>query len=139
MSDSKPPFDDDLPEGRDGDDYEVGYRKPPKQTRFKKGQSGNPKGRPKGLKNLATDLREELSESIPVRENGRVKRMSKQRALIKALVTKGLNADPRAMETTLKLVTNILGAGDDQIAEAPLSSMDRRILESFLGGDDETV
>lgn len=137
MSDSKPPFDDELPEGRDDDDYEVGYRKPPKQTRFKKGQSGNPKGRPKGLKNLATDLREELSERIPVRENGSVKRMSKQRALIKALVTKGLNADPRSMETTLKLVANILGAGDDQIAEAPLSLEDGKILEAFLGGDDE--
>jgi hypothetical protein len=139
MADSKPPFDDDLPEGRDGDDYEVGYRKPPKQTRFKKGQSGNPKGRPKGLKNLATDLREELSERITVRENGRVKRMSKQRALVKAQVAKALGADPRAMEATLKLIANIFGAGDDQIAEAPLSSEDREILETYLGGDDEPV
>ena len=41
------------------DDYEVGYKKPPIHTRFKPGVSGNPKGRPKGTKNLATDLAEE--------------------------------------------------------------------------------
>ena len=51
-------------------EYEVGYRKPPKTTRFKAGKSGNPKGRPKGSTNLATDLSAELSEQITVREGG---------------------------------------------------------------------
>ena len=64
-------------------EYTVGYRKPPKATRFKPGQSGNPKGRPKGSPNLAADLSTELGELITVREGGAAQRVSKQRALIK--------------------------------------------------------
>jgi Family of unknown function (DUF5681) len=47
-------------------DYEVGYGKPPRHTRFKKGQSGNPRGRPNGSKNLSTLLSETLSEPVIV-------------------------------------------------------------------------
>src|SRR5215469_15592455 len=52
-------------------DYEVGYGKPPRHTRFKKGQSGNPRGRPCGSKNLKTLLSEALSEPVIITENGR--------------------------------------------------------------------
>ena len=52
-------------------DYEVGYGKPPKAGRFKPGQSGNPRGRPKGTLNLKTDLQQELAERISVREGDR--------------------------------------------------------------------
>ena len=78
-------------------EYEVGYRKPPKTTRFKTGKSGNPKGRPKGSTNLATDLSAELNEQITVREGGQARRVTKQRALIKALTAQALQGDVRAI------------------------------------------
>lgn len=60
------------------EDYEVGYGKPPKRSQFKKGQSGNPEGRPKETKNLKTDLADELGETVTVRDGERVKTVSKQ-------------------------------------------------------------
>ena len=78
------------------DSHEVGYGKPPKNTRFKPGRSGNPKGRPKGRKNFQTELLEELHESIAVREGGRRRIVSKQRAMLKTLTAKALQGDARA-------------------------------------------
>ena len=84
-------------------EYEVGYRRPPKATRFKTGQSGNPKGRPRGSPNLATDLSAELGEQITIREGGQARQVGKQRALIKSLMAKALQGDVRATTALLAL------------------------------------
>lgn len=89
-------------------EYTVGYRKPPQATRFKPGQSGNPRGRPKGSPNLATDLSTELGELITVREGGEARRVSKQRALIKSLMTKALQGDVRATTALLALYARVI-------------------------------
>ena len=88
--------------------YKVGYSKPPKAKQCKKGRSGNPKGRPKGSLNLATDLTAELSEQITVREDGRSRRVSKQRALIKSLLAKALQGDVRASAALLALYARVI-------------------------------
>ena len=62
---------------------EVGYKKPPRNRQFKKGQSGNPKGRPKDARNFATDFDKELNALIPVTENGKRTRISKRLAIVK--------------------------------------------------------
>jgi hypothetical protein len=91
-----------------GRESQVGYRKPPKATRFKPGQSGNPKGRPKGSPNLANDLSAELGEQITVREGGEPHRVSKQRALIKSLMAKALQGDVRATTALLALYARVI-------------------------------
>jgi hypothetical protein len=83
--------------------YKIGYGKPPVATRFKPGQSGNPRGRPKGSRNLATDLAAELEELITVREQGRARRVTKQRALIKSLMERALAGNVRASTAMLAL------------------------------------
>ena len=82
---------------------DVGYGNPPRAHQFKPGQSGNPRGRPKGTLNLATDLAAELGEQISVRENGHTRRISKQRALVKSLMSKALDGDVRATTALLAL------------------------------------
>jgi hypothetical protein len=82
-----------MPDGS----YEVGYKRPPKENQFKPGQSGNPNGRPKGRKNLSTDLREEMSQKVSVNEGGTHQIISKQRAMLKALFSKAAKGDTRAV------------------------------------------
>jgi hypothetical protein len=110
-------------------DYEVGYGKPPKHTRFKKGQSGNPRGRPKGTKNLKTDLTEELSERVRIREGGRTRSISKQRAIVKTLVAQAAKGDARATANLIGLVNRLIEADHDAHAEAPLSTDEEAVLD----------
>lgn len=110
------------------EDYETGYGKPPKKHQFQKGQSGNPKGRKKGTKNLRTDLEEELNESIALTEGGEPKKVSKQRAILKATVAKAIKGDVRATQTILNLMADVLG-NEDTKTEAPLAKDEEGLLE----------
>jgi hypothetical protein len=116
----------------DKTDNKVGYRRPPVNTRFQPGQTGNPKGRPKGTANLRTDLRDELSEHIRVREGERDLKVSKQRAMLKALVAKALRGDARAANVVLGLVSKLFEAAVPTEPEPNLTADDQAILERFL-------
>lgn len=115
-----------------GGSYEIGYKKPPEAHRFKPGQSGNPNGRPKGTRNLKTDLMEELSERILVREGEREIRVSKQRALIKSQVNRGIKGDNRAADKIFELYLKLKGI-EDEAAQAglPLSSEEQEVLRAL--------
>jgi hypothetical protein len=113
-------------------DYEVGYSKPPKHTRFKPGQSGNPRGRPKGTKNLKTDLMEELGEKILIREGDHPRQVSKQRALVKALLTRALKGDVRAANLLLSMMMRLFDTGEgapDEVED--LRPDELEILEAY--------
>jgi hypothetical protein len=82
----------------------TGYGKPPRQTRFKKGQSGNPTGRPKGTPNLATALERALSEQVVINEGGQRRTVTKLEATVTQLVNKAMMGDHRAMQQLLAVV-----------------------------------
>ena len=108
----------------------VGYRKPPKNTQFKKGKSGNPNGRPKGAKNFSTDLIEVLEQLIVIREGGRVKKVTGQRALLLRMLDKGLKGDPRAAMAVLGLAERRATERPDEGAARPLSAEEIELLEA---------
>ena len=87
-------------------DYEVGYGKPPKATRFSPGQSGNSKGRTKGTKNFATVLAKELDARVIVKEGVQRKTIAKREAVAKQLVNKAVGGDLKAIQPLLS-ITNL--------------------------------
>ncbi|SRR6266542_187826 len=92
------------------DDYDVGYCRPPKATRFVTGKSGNPNGRPPSCLRMGSPakfvdiLMKELDSPITMMEGGKPKKISKQRALIKNLVNRAMNGSARAIASLFKLV-----------------------------------
>lgn len=78
--------------------YAVGYCKPPRHSRFKPGQSGNPKGRPKAARGFGAELAEELQKTVKVKENGIVRKISKSRFMVKSQVNKAMSGDTRAFQ-----------------------------------------
>jgi hypothetical protein len=110
---------------------DVGYCKPPKHTRFKPGHSGNPRGRPRGTRNLKTDLAEELAERIPITEGGRKRSVSKQRGMVKQLVAKALKGDVRAASIILDQAERLLGVGTDASNES-LTPDRQAILDAYI-------
>ena len=85
-------------------DYEVGYGKPPKRTRFRKGRSGNPKGRPKGAKSIWAVLDKVLREKVMVREGGKRKRITKIEASFKSLLDQAMKGNVRALTKFIELI-----------------------------------
>jgi Family of unknown function (DUF5681) len=77
---------------------EVGYGKPPLATRFRKGQSGNPRGRPRGSRNLTSLIEEALAKPVAIKENGRRRKASKLQAIVKQLVDKAAQGDHRSIQ-----------------------------------------
>jgi hypothetical protein len=80
-------------------DYPVGYGRPPAHTRFKPGQSGNPKGKPKGQKKLGTIFRDILNEQVSIREGDKIRKVSKVEAMFRAVALKAMKGDPKSFQT----------------------------------------
>ena len=94
--------------------YRIGYGRPPAETQFQPGQSGNPKGRAKGSRNLLTLVQKALDETVVVNVNGNRKRISKLEAAFTQQANKAAAGDPRA----IRLMLDVLGAATQQDAVA---------------------
>lgn len=81
----------------------VGYKRPPKSTQFKPGQSGNPSGRKKNTPNLKTELMAELNETISFEEDGHQRQYTRQRAIVRRLVDLAIKGDIRAINAIVAL------------------------------------
>ena len=112
-------------------DYAVGYGRPPRRTRFKRGQSGNPKGRPGGAKNLSTLLTEALNEPVIVAENGGRRKISKRQAIITQLVNKAAKGDWRAAKLLLDIQQDIERRTEPETAETSFGSADEKVIEQL--------
>ncbi len=85
------------PESQTAESEDVGYGHPPRSTRFRKGKSGNPKGRPKGSLNVRTLLAATLRERVVINEGGQRKSVTKLEAALKQLTNKAAGGDLRAI------------------------------------------
>ena len=109
-------------------DDSVGYKKPPKAHQFRPGESGNPSGRPKGVRNFKSDLRDELAEMTSFCEGGHEVSISKQRAVIERLVAAAIEGDARSIATLMAFCARAFGDDSDEQEQAP---EDRQILDAF--------
>lgn len=112
-----------------GEEFDVGYKKPPKPTRFKRGKSGNPKGRPKGSRNLLVLIDDELDKQVVLQENGRSLKLTKREVVVKRLVNQALNGEGKAISTLIGMDKDNKDP-EDKIVE--LSSDDQDQFNRFL-------
>jgi len=120
-----------MPREKKGD-YEVGYGKPPRDTRFPKGQSGNPRGRPPGAKNLKTLLSEALNEPVIVTETGGPRKVTKRQAIVTQLVNRSATADFRAIKILLDIMRDIERQTEPTAPEtSDFSEADEKVLEQI--------
>jgi hypothetical protein len=111
----------------------VGYCSPPESTRFQKGVSGNPKGRPKGSLNVATTLTKALREKIVINEHGRRRRITKLEAAVKQLVNKAAGGDLRAVRHLTELASDAeANQKSTGVATSELNDMDFEVMNGIL-------
>ena len=120
-----------------------GYGNPPEHSQFKPGQSGNPKGRPKGSRSLRKIWETVSNEKITLSENGETSKITKREAFVRRLFQKAIDGNPQAISKALEIdqkfeiVEQIVGRMHDPDA---LDAEDRAEIEAYMAerrlGDD---
>jgi hypothetical protein len=119
-------------------DYEVGYGKPPAASQFKPGKSGNPRGRPKGSRNIALMVEEELDKKIEVTIDGTRKRISKGKVVARRVVDGAVKGEPKAIATVMTIQSGQTRRGGGRAKDADTSlreatpEQDEAILAAYM-------
>src|SRR4051794_13642811 len=120
------------PSQRPARNYEVGKGRTPKATRFKPGQSGNPKGRPRGSKNAATLAKKELSRKIAVTVNGRKRQMTVAEIGYRKLGDKTMAGDQKALGFLLMLANDVDPADIKPAENTTTTEQDLAIIAEYF-------
>ena len=126
-----------MPDRRNSEappDYAVGYRRPPKATRFTAGKSGNPKGRPKGSRSVGAVLQDIIQQKIVVTENGKTRRISALEVMLRRLANDAMRSDAGAMKLLLSLVDRYGDSPEAALRLGDVLAEDRDILAQYLQG-----
>jgi hypothetical protein len=112
---------------------EVGYGRPPEATRFRKGTSGNPKGRPRGSLNVATLFMKTLRERVVINENGQRKTVTKLEAALKQLVNKSATGDLRALRQLVELARDAEAKQNTSGTQSPaIGKLDQEVIDGIV-------
>jgi hypothetical protein len=125
-------------------DYVVGKGRPPVSTRFKPGQSGNPKGRPKGAKNLVTYIFQALNRKVPMKDGGRIRKVTSREGIAEVTVNRALKGDHKVLPLIIDLDRDSGAAQEREklgaIRENRMPTTPQEALEAYrrtLRGEDE--
>jgi uncharacterized protein DUF5681 len=88
--------------------YKVGYRRPPKNTQFKKGQSGNPNGRPKGQRSIYQEIEREFLRTVTIIMNGRKTQITAIAGLVRQEMSRAFKGDEEAREAISEFLTLLM-------------------------------
>jgi len=115
----------------DKNNFEIGYGRPPRHSRFVPGQSGNPRGRQKGVRNLANDVKRTLEVPVRLTDQGKTKRVSTQEAVLLRLREKALKGDARAIDRLVELARAYNVAEAASGTDQAMSLEDQAILDAY--------
>lgn len=99
---------------------DVGYRKPPQETQFRKGQSGNPSGRPKRILSNGETVLRELTSKVTIVEKGKTRRVTKHHVIIKKQINLAMQGDPKAAAMVMKVYDEALRERPQDQAPEPM-------------------
>src|SRR5438105_10843611 len=113
--------------------YEVGFGKPPQSTQFRQGQSGNPKGRPKGKPNLVTVINRTLQAKVIINENGSRREVTKLEAGMIQMSNKAAAGDLRALNMVTAFARSAEEREQQEISgKAGLGESDQKVLQRLM-------